>query len=1325
MRGGSFKNTGGAVIVDRSTEGQGIDAIISGVGKTFELKNSGTITLKGANGAGTMIQTSQGGDGKISVKLTDSIIIDHGTITAKGGDGFMQSTPWIDGGALDTWASAGGSASIYLSTNRTPDATIICTVGTFSVTGGNAASAPNGHNGGIGLAGPGGGYITNAQVAGYVGAGGAANVTLDSRDIEVKDTSFTGTGGNGGNAGSAGNGAKGTSYSTPAGGGGGGGYAGGSGGLYTGGSGKGGTAAGHVGAGGSVLFALFADYMNVTNTLFTGTGGNGGNAGNGGDAADNIADWNSAYSGSGGGGGYGGGGGGAYYGKSGGAGSASEYVAKGGTITVKIIGEYRLVCDGVKVIATGGNGGNGGKGGKATITATYYYYSFGGGGAGMGGGGGGGYGTSPGGGQVVGEVASGGNVTVWFISSGHLEVINCSLTLVGGNGGSGGNGGPGGYGAGGGGAGLGGGGGMGYDWQNTKGGKGTVSDFVGMGGSVSVVFRGIESVVVIDNTISATGGKGGNSGTGGAQGTSGGGGGGGIAGGGGSYNGAGGDSAITGRPCDGGDVTVTIESKAPSVATTNTFTLKGGAKGNGLTSAGGGGGSGGTGKGRATKDGVSKMFIPMSIPHPLEPIQDSLLQGPVTFKWSRAFPAWDGSKERPPKYFGLQIDNNSAFKSPDYDMEDIDPSIDIFQVDNLIGGVIYWRVKAIYEIGTTDWSEVKMFRHAVKPTVVKEIPSIKIEEDNFQQGVNKIDLNNYFTDPLWPTKLNYTVDSQNPDAKVKVEITDNHYVTVLPTQVNWNGQSWAIIKATNKATPPLFSVGNKFIITVVPVNDAPVISTIPDQTVTENKDAILDLAPYLSDVDNDVSQLTVQTDSPYIAVTGMNLTIDFTLGPDDAGHIATHTINITISDLRLSTYASFNVTVNPVNDAPTIKKIPDRTMEEDSPIFFSLVPYGKDEEDPATSLKWSAQGGPLVTATMTPEGQLTLTPKADDSGSDTVSLTVTDTSGASATATFKVVVLPVNDPPRVSPIESQNVSAGKPFEKNLEPYISDVDNLKTDLVLTSDSKYVTSIVGFTVTISYPLDTTLDSDTITFTVSDGIDSMPAKMRVTIWRPPKLVSLVPDMTLDQGATDSFALGIVAQNNNGDNNQLVWTVVNKGDKNLATATVKKVGNEPMLQVKAGSGKTGTTTMRLTVTDNEGFTAYQDVKVTVKEAPGNVGMGASGDNLMIPILLIVVLVAMIGATIGYKMKLNRDRISRVRMARDARLKRLDAQTATKDGVSISGTTQAGGPDKLETAQTGPSSYQIATMTRIAPLCFACGTKTKPDEHGKFVCPKCGRISR
>jgi hypothetical protein len=532
---------------------------------------------------------------------------------------------------------------------------------------------------------------------------------------------------------------------------------------------------------------------------------------------------------------------------------------------------------------------------------------------------------------------------------------------------------------------------------------------------------------------------------------------------------------------------------------------------------------------------------------------------------------------------------------------------------------------------------------------------------------------------------------------------------------NWHGSVQAQIKATDKNF--LTNVSNKFTITVVPVNDAPTIGGIPPQTVTEDTPKTLDLAPFIADVDNPHSALTLSTDSTYITVNGLNITMMYT-----DGALGSEFVNVTVSDLRMKATAMFEVTITPVNDAPIIKRIPDRTMEEDSPLSFSLIPYGKDEENLPTDLTWEASGGPLVSTHVASDGTLTLTSESDLSGSDTITLTVTDTSGASATTEVTVVVLPVNDPPIVSAIEDQEWPVDEPFEKNLETYVSDVDNLKSELILTSDSQYVTSIVGFTVTIEYPLDATMDEDDITFTISDGVDHSQTKMKMVLKKPPRFVNQIPDMTLEQGEPKTLDLKIFADDDRDDQDQLVWSIASKGDKSLVQSSVR---NGNTLFLKGGSTKTGATTIKVKVTDSEGFSATQDVRVTVTEAPGAGGVGASTESMLLPMLLIVVLCALVVMSAGYRLKLKRDRVRRIKRAQEIRMKRKLEKGATKDGVSTTGTTLAQHEDRLEAQDAGPSAVKLAMMSRVAPLCFACGTKTRPDERGRFVCPKCGRLSK
>ncbi|MEM2869749.1 MAG: hypothetical protein QW379_04925, partial [Thermoplasmata archaeon] len=217
----------------------------------------------------------------------------------------------------------------------------------------------------------------SAEVSGSVGAGGEINATFIGESfLNVTNITVYAIGGNGGRGGNGGNG--GYYY----GGGGGAGYAGGGGGGYGGnyGGGGDGKVSGRVGQGGNVAVCFMGGPMYVSQStlvLFGGSGGNGGNGGAGG-----------YYYGGGGGGGYGGGGG-CYYTYSSypqaGSGTVEDRVGKGGDCSVIFQSDSEpgtMRAAGNKFYIVGGNGGNGGAGGAG---GTYYCC---GGGGGYGGGGG-------------------------------------------------------------------------------------------------------------------------------------------------------------------------------------------------------------------------------------------------------------------------------------------------------------------------------------------------------------------------------------------------------------------------------------------------------------------------------------------------------------------------------------------------------------------------------------------------------------------------------------------------------------------------------------------------------------------------------------------------------------------------------------------------------------------------------------------------------------------------------------------------------------------------------------------------------------------------
>jgi len=130
-------------------------------------------------------------------------------------------------------------------------------------------------------------------------------------------------------------------------------------------------------------------------------------------------------------------------------------------------------------------------------------------------------------------------------------------------------------------------------------------------------------------------------------------------------------------------------------------------------------------------------------------------------------------------------------------------------------------------------------------------------------------------------------------------------------------------------------------VTVNPVNDAPAISPISAVTCTEDIPYELDVAPYLSDVDNDITELVISADSPYASVNGTMVTLLYPEG------VSRDSVNITAEDpAGLSAMVEVQVTVSPVNDAPPFQNFAD-TLTCDATVskVYTLSPVDEETAD--------------------------------------------------------------------------------------------------------------------------------------------------------------------------------------------------------------------------------------------------------------------------------------------------------------------------------------------------------------------------------------------
>ncbi len=150
------------------------------------------------------------------------------------------------------------------------------------------------------------------------------------------------------------------------------------------------------------------------------------------------------------------------------------------------------------------------------------------------------------------------------------------------------------------------------------------------------------------------------------------------------------------------------------------------------------------------------------------------------------------------------------------------------------------------------------------PDIIREIPDVSFYEDEIVK--NLFNLNDYFTDKD-SNKLFFSYGHKN----VNITISSDGAVDFSATP-DWYG----IEVVTFRATDPTFAFVESVIkVTVIPVNDAPVIQSIPSQQGVAKQLFKIDLTQYIKDVDNNLTELTisVKANKLDVVVNGRELVI--------------------------------------------------------------------------------------------------------------------------------------------------------------------------------------------------------------------------------------------------------------------------------------------------------------------------------------------------------------------------------------------------------------------------------------------------------------------
>jgi len=345
-------------------------------------------------------------------------------------------------------------------------------------------------------------------------------------------------------------------------------------------------------------------------------------------------------------------------------------------------------------------------------------------------------------------------------------------------------------------------------------------------------------------------------------------------------------------------------------------------------------------------------------------------------------------------------------------------------------------------------------------------------------------------------------------------------------------------------------------------------------------------------------------------------TISFPIVDDTFGE-STETIVITLSapsNSQVAGNATHTLSINDddtPNTLPTISNSTDRSTNEDTStgmVNFTI----NDAETPVASLTCSATSS---NTTLVPNANIVLggsggtrtfniTPAANQNGTTTITLTVNDSQGGSASDTFVLTVNAVNDPPTISNITNKGV----PPNLVSGPHSFTVGDLETaagSLTLTKGSSNTTLLpvanivfggsgANRTVTLT-PAAGQMGTVTVTVTVSDGAltASDTFVLNVDPSLAPPTVATAAAITPTPVTTTTAQLSVLGADNSGEA-ALTYSWATTGTP-PAPVVFSANGTNGAKNSQATFSAPGMYNFTVTVTDGDGLTVTSSVTGTV----------------------------------------------------------------------------------------------------------------------------------
>jgi len=296
------------------------------------------------------------------------------------------------------------------------------------------------------------------------------------------------------------------------------------------------------------------------------------------------------------------------------------------------------------------------------------------------------------------------------------------------------------------------------------------------------------------------------------------------------------------------------------------------------------------------------------------------------------------------------------------------------------------------------------------------------------------------------------------------------------------------------------------------------------------------------------------------------------------------------------------------------------TLAEDTAAFFDVVLNDSDPDGDTLVVSGATAGAHGQLAVVYPS-YLYYQPAVNYYGTDTVTYTVADGHGGTATATVNVTITPVNDPP-VAVADSRSAPEDTAITINVLTNDSDIDG--DTLAITAVTQGAHGRVAFTSTnVTYtPVANYNGADSFTYTVSDGhggTASATVSMTVSAVNDPPAAAGDSATTPEDTAK---TINVLINDSDIDGDTLTVTGVTQATHGTVTFTTTSVTYTPAANyngadsftytISDGHGGSATATVSMTVTGvNDSPVAVADSASTPEDTAATINVLANDSDI------------------------------------------------------------------------------------------------------------------